>query len=220
MREKSEICAGPTGPHAASLAPPRVARSVALARPVEAWAHPPMASQTSAAATLRIPAALPHTDSSGTVTPVSQHSVSLPLPAPAPILDGASLHSKDGPPSLSTTLANNTSLPSKGSTPWPDDPLAFNKFILYENRLRFFVVASNTSDSRHRIIKINRTFEDDELSVVEDECVYSGKEMTEMLKMLEDGNKHCGGLGKARVFFGVAGMFEHSVECVSSTNLG
>ena len=41
-----------------------------------------------------------------------------------------------------------------------------------------------------------------------------------MLKMLEDGNKHCGGLGKARVFFGVAGMFEHSVECVSSTNLG
>src|SRR4051812_28480144 len=33
-------------------------------------------------------------------------------------------------------------------------PPAFNKFMLYENRLRFFIIASNISDSRHRIIKI------------------------------------------------------------------
>ena len=83
--------------------------------------------------------------------------------------------------------------------------LAFNKFILYENKLRFYIVASNASDSRHRIIKIDRTSHD-ELIVVEDEAEYSGKQMSAMLKMLDDGNKGSGGLGKARVFFGIAGL--------------
>ena len=94
--------------------------------------------------------------------------------------------------------------------PYPTDQhLAFNKFILYENRLRYFVIASNTTDSRHRIIKIDRTSQD-ELSVFEDEAVYTGKQMSAMLKMLEDGNRSSGGLGKARVFFGIAG--EHPLS--------
>jgi len=41
--------------------------------------------------------------------------------------------------------------------------------------------------------------------VVEDEALYTGRQMTAMLKMLEDGNKGAGGLGKARVFFSIAG---------------
>lgn len=83
--------------------------------------------------------------------------------------------------------------------------LACNKFILYENRSRFYVVASNTSDSLHRIIKIDRTSQD-ELVVIEDEAVYTGRQMTAMLKMLEDGNKASGGLGKPKIFFGIIGM--------------
>ncbi|KAJ6546966.1 SacI homology domain-containing protein [Mycena capillaripes] len=82
---------------------------------------------------------------------------------------------------------------------------AFNKFILYENRLRFFIIASNTTDSRHRILKVDRTSQE-ELVVVEDDSEYSGKQMSAMLKMLDDGNKSSGGLGKARVFFGIAGF--------------
>ncbi|KAF9649675.1 hypothetical protein BDM02DRAFT_3094328 [Thelephora ganbajun] len=97
------------------------------------------------------------------------------------------------------------SIPSQ-RPPYPTDQhLAFNKFILYENRLRYFVIASNTTDSRHRIIKVDRTSQD-ELSVFEDEAVYTGKQMSAMLKMLEDGNRSSGGLGKARVFFGIAGF--------------
>jgi hypothetical protein len=84
-------------------------------------------------------------------------------------------------------------------------PPAFNKFILYENRLRFFIIASNASDSRHRIIKIDRTSHDEDLHVVEDEVEYSGKQMGAMLKMLDDGNRASGGLGKAKIFFGIAG---------------
>jgi hypothetical protein len=83
---------------------------------------------------------------------------------------------------------------------------AFNKFILYENRLRFYIIASNAADSRHHIIKIDRTVQN-ELIVVEDEAEYSGKQMSAMLKMLDDGNKGSGGLGKARVFFGIAGKW-------------
>lgn len=80
----------------------------------------------------------------------------------------------------------------------------FNKFILYENKLRFYVVASNASDSRHRIIKIDRTSPVD-LNVVEDDTDYSGKQMSAMLKMLDDGNRGSGGIGRARVIFGIAG---------------
>ncbi|KIY73266.1 hypothetical protein CYLTODRAFT_342711 [Cylindrobasidium torrendii FP15055 ss-10] len=82
---------------------------------------------------------------------------------------------------------------------------AYNKYILYENRLRFYIIASNTGDSRHRILKIDRTSQD-ELNVVEDEAEYSGKQMSAMLKMLDDGNKSSGGLGRAKVFFGIAGF--------------
>ncbi|KAF5343594.1 hypothetical protein D9757_013690 [Collybiopsis confluens] len=82
---------------------------------------------------------------------------------------------------------------------------SLNKFILYENKLRFYVIASNASDSRHRIIKIDRSVQD-ELSVVEDEAEYTGKQMSAMLKMLDDGNKSSGGLGKAKVIFGVVGF--------------
>jgi len=80
----------------------------------------------------------------------------------------------------------------------------FNKFILYENRLRFFIIASNASDSRHRIIKIDRMTQE-ELNIFEDEAEYTGKEMSAMLKMLDDGNRASGGLGKAKVFFGIVG---------------
>ena len=82
---------------------------------------------------------------------------------------------------------------------------AFNRFILYENRLRFFIIASNASDSRHRIIKIDRTSHE-ELNIVEDEVEYTGKQMSAMLKMLDDGNRASGGLGKPKVFFGIAGL--------------
>ncbi|KIP11132.1 hypothetical protein PHLGIDRAFT_64286 [Phlebiopsis gigantea 11061_1 CR5-6] len=84
--------------------------------------------------------------------------------------------------------------------------MSFNKFLLYENKLRFYIVASNASDSRHKIIRIDRTSCGEELDVVEDDATYSGKQMTAMLKMLEDGNRANGGLGKPRIFFGIAGF--------------
>ncbi|GLB44123.1 putative sacI homology domain containing protein [Lyophyllum shimeji] len=107
----------------------------------------------------------------------------------------------------STTESRSAGTPSTAPPlkPPPRASPAFNKFILYENRLRFYIIASNAADSRHRIIKIDRTAQD-ELAIVEDEAEYSGKQMSAMLKMLDDGNRASGGLGKARVFFGIAGF--------------
>ncbi|KIJ60428.1 hypothetical protein HYDPIDRAFT_98752 [Hydnomerulius pinastri MD-312] len=114
---------------------------------------------------------------------------------------------KDGPSFLAPNTEKSASasvLPSAQTQGSPTFP-TFNKFILYENRLRFYIVASNASDSRHRIIKIDRTSQSD-LTVVEDETDYSGKQMSAMLKMLDDGNKGSGGIGRARVIFGIAGF--------------
>lgn len=84
--------------------------------------------------------------------------------------------------------------------------MSYNKFILYENKLRFYIIVSNTSDSRHKIIKIDRTTQGEELSIIEDEAAYSGKQMSAMLEMLEGGNRSNGGLGRPRLFHGVAGF--------------
>ncbi|KAK7035778.1 Polyphosphoinositide phosphatase [Favolaschia claudopus] len=141
------------------------------------------------------PAADPQHDSSD----ISSSGVLSPPRELAP-----SIGSRASTGRISTPYANR----SRPSLPMPYQKKtapAFNKFILYENRLRFFIIASNTTDSRHRILKIDRTTQD-ELAVVEDDSEYSGKQMTAMLKMLDDGNKSSGGLGKARVFFGIAGF--------------
>ena len=145
-------------------------------------------------------------DASETVTPVSPHS---PWSDPRVVLSksqGETPWSCSGKSQLRPIDTSSTNPPSVApSHPQGDDPsLVFNKFILYENRLRFYIVASNTSDSRHKIIKIHRTSQD-ELAIDEDEMVYNGKQMSSVLKMLEDGNRGSGGLGRARVIFGIAG---------------
>lgn len=84
-------------------------------------------------------------------------------------------------------------------------PPVFNKFILYENRAKFFIVASNVSESRHRILKIDRTIQE-ALSIVEDDTEYTGRYMNSTLRALDEANKPFGGLGKGRVFFGLVGV--------------
>ncbi|KAF8191450.1 polyphosphoinositide phosphatase [Mycena galopus ATCC 62051] len=130
-----------------------------------------------------------------------QHDIAISsILEPAP-----SIGSRTSTGRISSTPYADRSRPSLPMSSQKKAAPAFNKFILYENRLRFFIIASNTTDSRHRILKVDRTSQE-ELVVVEDDSEYSGKQMSAMLKMLDDGNKSSGGLGKARVFFGIAGF--------------
>jgi hypothetical protein len=83
-------------------------------------------------------------------------------------------------------------------------PLVLNKFVLYENKRRLYVVATGASDSRYRMLRIDRT-SPEELIVTEDEAVYTERQIGEILRMLEDGNKVSGGLNKVQEFHGIVG---------------
>jgi len=142
-----------------------------------------------------------------TITPIADGNPPTPKePTPSIKSTASKPNATNGAPvyaprlSVSAPMTMPSSLAQKA-------PLPLNKFILYENRTRFYIVGSNTSDSRHRIMKVDRTSTDG-LAIQEDDTMYSGKQMTGMLKMLEDGNKGSGGLGKARVIFGIAGFIK------------
>lgn len=84
-------------------------------------------------------------------------------------------------------------------------PLILNKFVLYENKRKLYVVATGASDSRYRMLRIDRT-SPEELIITEDEAVYTEREIGEILRMLEDGNKVAGGLNKVQEFHGIVGF--------------
>ncbi|KAJ5894688.1 Polyphosphoinositide phosphatase [Penicillium taxi] len=68
------------------------------------------------------------------------------------------------------------------------------KFTLYETATRFYMVGINLSETRFRILKIDRTSESGELGIIEDDMVYNQREMVQLLDTIDDGNKSTGGL--------------------------
>jgi phosphatidylinositol 3,5-bisphosphate 5-phosphatase len=69
-----------------------------------------------------------------------------------------------------------------------------HKFSLYETATRYYVVGADIMDQHFRILKIDRTAEFGNLSVAEDEIVYTKEEMSELLSAVDDGNKSTGGM--------------------------
>jgi len=119
--------------------------------------------------------------------------------------------SQDGPPGATPSPSHHFHTPVLGAgIPKSEsgDSLAPslipNKYFLYENKRRFYVVASDSADIHHRMLKIDRTSEL-ELNIVEDDAIYDARQMADILKMLEDGNRSSGGLSKSQPFFGIAG---------------
>lgn len=68
-----------------------------------------------------------------------------------------------------------------------------HRFSLYETATRYYVVGADVMDRRFRILKIDRTAEFGNLSIAEDEIVYTKTEMNEFLSAVDDGNKSMGG---------------------------
>lgn len=69
-----------------------------------------------------------------------------------------------------------------------------HKFSLYETAGRYFIVGADVMDRRFRILKIDRTADAGNLSIAEDEIVYTKKEMSQLLNAIDDGNKSTGGM--------------------------
>jgi len=81
-----------------------------------------------------------------------------------------------------------------------------HKFTLYETATRFYIVGSDLLDSRFRILKIDRTAEIGDLSITEDEVVYTREETARLLATIEDGNISTGGLKQKCPFWGLLGF--------------
>ncbi|KAI4211585.1 MAG: hypothetical protein LQ351_005626 [Letrouitia transgressa] len=69
-----------------------------------------------------------------------------------------------------------------------------HRFSLYETTSRFYLVGGDVTDRKFRILKIDRTSDQGELNIAEDEIVYTRKEMNQLLNAVDDGNKASGGL--------------------------
>ena len=83
---------------------------------------------------------------------------------------------------------------SNNNEPREQQVFKMYRFILYETSSRFYLVGVDVTDSRHRILKIDRTAESGELSIADDDTIYSKGQLTEVLRTIDDGNKTSGGL--------------------------
>lgn len=81
-----------------------------------------------------------------------------------------------------------------------------HKFSLYETATRYFVVGADIMDRRFRILKIDRTVDDGDLGIAEDDIVYTKKEMGQLLNAIDDGNKSTGGLKLKCTTWGLLGF--------------
>ena len=81
-----------------------------------------------------------------------------------------------------------------------------HKFSLYETASRYYLVGGDIVDRKFRVLKIDRTAESGNLSIAEDDIVYTKKEMNQLLKTVDDGNKGSGGLRLKCTNWGLLGF--------------
>ena len=81
-----------------------------------------------------------------------------------------------------------------------------HKFSLYETATRYYIVGADVMDKRFRILKIDRTADTGNLSIAEDEIVYTKKEMSQLLNAIDDGNKATGGMKLRSSTWGLLGF--------------
>lgn len=83
-----------------------------------------------------------------------------------------------------------------------------HKFSLYETASRYYIVGGDVTERRYRILKIDRTSEDLDLSMTDDKIVYSRQEMNQLLDAIDDGNKAAGGIKLRCTTWGLLGFIK------------
>jgi hypothetical protein len=87
-----------------------------------------------------------------------------------------------------------------------DGSCKMHKFSLYETVSRYYVVGGDISDKRFRILKIDRTADSGDLSIAEDDIIYTKIEMNQLLNAVDDGNKGTGGMRLKCSMWGLLGF--------------
>ena len=84
------------------------------------------------------------------------------------------------------------------------------RIALYETKSRFYVVGSNNTQSKFRVLKIDR-MDPRKLNISDDTTVYSNREIRDLLNMIDGGNRSKigqrmgSGLTRTVSAFGIAG---------------
>lgn len=81
-----------------------------------------------------------------------------------------------------------------------------HKFSLYETASRYYIVGGDVTEKRYRILKIDRTVDDSDLSITDDKIVYTQKQMNQLLDTIDDGNKGTGGIKLKCTTWGLLGF--------------
>ncbi|KAI0131978.1 SacI homology domain-containing protein [Xylariales sp. AK1849] len=81
-----------------------------------------------------------------------------------------------------------------------------HKFTLYETASRYYIVGGDVTEKRYRILKIDRSTHDSDLSITDDKIVYNQKEMNSLLDTIDDGNKATGGIKQRCTAWGLLGF--------------
>lgn len=164
----------------------------------------PSASSVSTTAPTHSHSYPPHSPITATQPPYPQLNT-LPPQSPRP---PSAYVDKDEEPAVPKSFDRTTSTKPRTS----DDELAewsmrrMHRFTLYETSARYYIVGSDILDSQFRVMKIDRTSDEGELSVTEDEVVYTRDEILRLLATIEHGNKATGGLKQRCPFWGLLGF--------------
>ncbi|KYK61913.1 hypothetical protein DCS_03058 [Drechmeria coniospora] len=83
-----------------------------------------------------------------------------------------------------------------------------HKFSLYETASRYYIVGVDVSESKYRILKIDKMTEGAELNMTDDKIVYSLDEMNQLLDTIDDGNRGTGGIKLRCSTWGLLGFIK------------
>ncbi|KAI9304518.1 SacI homology domain-containing protein [Cunninghamella echinulata] len=83
--------------------------------------------------------------------------------------------------------------PKKQTIPLSSNRAVMSVYELYETKTRYYLIGTDQSKQRYRVLQIHRTNPTD-LVVIDDDVVYTEQEKTKLLNMIEDGNLSVGGL--------------------------
>lgn len=121
-----------------------------------------------------------------------------------PLIRASSL---DSVPSSSDEPPSNTpGLEAKGSLLHSIHKM--HKFSLYETASRYYVVGVDVSETRYRILKIDRTTEGAELNMTDDKIIYTLTEINQLLDTIDDGNRGTGGIKLRCTTWGILGFIK------------
>ncbi|XP_066248294.1 polyphosphoinositide phosphatase [Euwallacea similis] len=86
---------------------------------------------------------------------------------------------------------------------------SIQKMALYETKSKYYLMGSNNTQTRFRVLKIDRT-EPRDLEIYDDKVEYSADEVSDLVNMIESGNRKAGAGGISRYIsaFGIVGFIK------------